>query len=183
MNIAFSASSSEWVILIWWIINNSHVGQSGSCRAEALGFTVPESTTSSCGNQKWKGTQSQWAPVGQPTQESQSHYKWLKTNRGGAMFNNHDPSIEVRMYGAGLFASHAGRQHAICLLIDSMWSPSAGYVSNLTCVLAGDILRIWCYDCQCASSVLHSTSFKIWIGFLFSFWQCSSFRINHCPGV
>ena len=59
------------------------------------------------------------------------------------MFNNHDPNVQGTMYGAGLFASHAGWQHTICLLIEGLLSSSVGYISNLSCIVIGDILGIW----------------------------------------
>jgi len=54
--IVFLASSSEWITLICQIINDSYIGQSGSHWVEELSFTISESTTLSCSNQKWKTT-------------------------------------------------------------------------------------------------------------------------------
>jgi hypothetical protein len=51
------------------------------------------------------------------------------------------------MYGAGMLASHAGRQHNLPAYNGS-WSSSLAYVDNLTCIAAGDDLYVWHYDRQ-----------------------------------
>ena len=86
--------------------------------------------------------QSQREPGGPPNQGSGSNSKRQKVATIKPEPKRVHPIVQTGMYAAEIFASHAGRQHVICLTIIGSRFSCPTRVKNLTCRRRGSPIRL-----------------------------------------